>query len=127
MALSTHGSAGGIKKRHGCSRGAGRGHASGEGSSDGVAGARPARDVAEEVCSRKGAGKAGDWRRPELEQVFSSGGHQADDAGILPRDSEDGPANEPIEIASIIDAWEASRTRMDARHRPEAEASNLGT
>lgn len=36
------------------------------------------------------------------------------------------PAGEPVEVAAIIDSWEASRTRMEARHKAEAEASNLG-
>ena len=36
------------------------------------------------------------------------------------------PAREGVEIAAIIDSWEASRTRMDARHKAEAEASTMG-
>ena len=28
-----------------------------------------------------------------------------------------------VQIAGVIDAWEASRTRMQARHKAEAEAS----
>ena len=36
------------------------------------------------------------------------------------------PAAGPVDIAAIIDSWEASRTRMEARHKAEAEASTLG-
>eukprot|EP00435_Cladocopium_sp_Y103_P022226 s207_g5.t1 len=34
------------------------------------------------------------------------------------------PATQAMEIASLVDAWEGSRVRMEVRHRAEAEASS---
>ena len=33
------------------------------------------------------------------------------------------PAANAMEIAALVDAWEAAKVRMEVRHKPEAEAS----
>ena len=33
------------------------------------------------------------------------------------------PQNDVVDIATVVDAWEAARTRMEVRHKAEAEAS----
>ena len=34
------------------------------------------------------------------------------------------PATQAMEIASLVDAWEGARVRMEVRHKAEAEASS---
>lgn len=37
------------------------------------------------------------------------------------------PARDAVLVASILDAWEASKTRMEVRHKAEAEAETTNT